>query len=173
MPSHGPEAEQANEVASRLGWRGWVLVFLLIVVSFACAAGYFSASLRLQRTEAVAAQERARMQSEATATRDALLRRAAAERSVEAKDVLRMASLSLSWAVRRALDEKDKALERRPAAEVFPNARLDPDAPAVHEGTGSLLEAVVPIMSLNARLGTLIVDYEPPARPELGYSPGP
>ena len=56
----------------------------------------------------------------------------------------------------------DKKLEGRPAAEAFSAARISDDAPTVRGEIGEPLEAVIPIMGLNARLGTLIIDYEAP-----------
>jgi hypothetical protein len=55
----------------------------------------------------------------------------------------------------------DQKIEGRPAPEVFPDAALENDAPAVRPAGASGLEAVVPIMGLNSRLATLVVDYEP------------
>ena len=56
----------------------------------------------------------------------------------------------------------DKKLEGRSAAETFPSARLTEDTPTVNIGSDKSIEAVVPIMGLNTRLGTLIIDYESP-----------
>ena len=53
----------------------------------------------------------------------------------------------------------DKKLEGKPAAEAFAGASLVGDGPTVRPHTDKMLEAVVPIMDLNARLGTLIVHY--------------
>jgi hypothetical protein len=54
----------------------------------------------------------------------------------------------------------DKKLEGKPAAEAFPGASLVDDGPIVRPQGDHLLEAIVPIMGLNTRLGTLIVHYE-------------
>ena len=56
----------------------------------------------------------------------------------------------------------DKELEGTPAAKTFPNANLAEDSPTIHAEGDKPIEAVVPIMGLNARLGTVIVDYQAP-----------
>jgi hypothetical protein len=55
----------------------------------------------------------------------------------------------------------DKKLEGRPASDAFSGATLEADSPAVQPLGTNGLEAIVPIMGLNARLGTLVIDYEP------------
>ena len=67
----------------------------------------------------------------------------------------------------------DKKLEGKPATEAFAGASLVDDGPIVRPQGDHQLEAIVPIMGLNSRLGTVIVHYElgdgsgaiPPTRP--------
>lgn len=72
--------------------------------------------------------------------------------------VRRIALVSRDGEIKVATDKK---LEGHPASETFSGATLEADSPAVQPLGTSGLEAIVPIMGLNARLGTLVIDYEP------------
>ena len=205
-----PNEETATEDAPRgprISAKSALLGFLLIVATFVAAGLYLSAEIKLQRVETAAATERAAIEQRAAAEREALLARANAAAAAQAAELLKMAALPLSWAVRQELQDKsyreialyfqqlvglggvqrialvsregsvrvasDKKLEGRTATEAFPGAPLEDDRPAVRPIGAKGLEAVVPIMGLNTRLGTLIIDYDPakadprptPARP--------
>ena len=172
-----------------------LLVFLLIVATFIAGALYLSAEIKLQRVVKGAAAERAAAEHRAAVEREALLARADAAAAAQAGELLKMAALPLSWAVRQELQDKsyreialyfqqlvrlggvqrialvshdgsirvasDKKLEGRTASEAFPGAPLEDNTPAVRTIGAKGLEAIVPIMGLNTRLGTLIVDYDP------------
>lgn len=81
---------------------------------------------------------------------------------MKAAQVQRVALVLTDGTVRLASDKK---IEGKPAASVFPGATLAADTPTIQAVADRGLRAVIPIMGLNARLGTLIVDYAPP-RPE-------
>ena len=83
--------------------------------------------------------------------------------------VQRIALVSREGSVRVASDKK---LEGRTATEAFPGAPLEDDRPAVRPVGAKGLEAVVPIMGLNTRLGTLIIDYDP-AKADPRPTPAP
>lgn len=176
-------------------WRIWLLTFALLVVTFAAGGLYISTSIHVQKLEEAAAAERTAIERKAASERAALVGQTAAASTAQATELIKLAALPLSWAVRQALQEKDyreialyfqqlvdlpnvrrvalvlrdglikiasdKKLEGRPAAESFPGAALADDAPSVRAQSDQLIEAVVPIMALNTRAGTLIIDYEP------------
>jgi hypothetical protein len=71
---------------------------------------------------------------------------------------VRRAALVLSDGIIKVAS--DKKLEGKAAAEAFAGASLVDDGPIVRPRDEHMLEAIVPIMGLNSRLGTVIVHYE-------------
>ena len=104
-----PNEETATEDeprGPRISAKSALLGFVLIVATFVAAGLYLSAAIKLQRVEAAAATERAAIEQRAAAEREALLARANAAAAAQAAELLKMAALPLSWAVRQELQDK-------------------------------------------------------------------
>ena len=104
-----PNEETATEDAPRgprISAKSALLGFLLIVATFVAAGLYLSAEIKLQRVETAAATERAAIEQRAAVEREALLARANAAAAAQAAELLKMAALPLSWAVRQELQDK-------------------------------------------------------------------
>ena len=192
---HAPEARSWSERFKRwIGSSPRLHAVVIAVLALALVAGAVAHLIELRGVREAAADERSALVQSATkeltdqrssllrlsalplawAIRGALLKDdfatadAYVQRMVQEKHVTGVALVTADGKVRLAGSRK---LEGHPAEEAFPGVALN-DAEPVVVTSDNALRAVVPIMGIDRRLGTLIFSYAAPSAEGWGTTSG-